>query len=75
MKLKAIVAKVRRMIVMRQLRAVDARQREAVSDALFAGDMRIHAYSEYARRSTVNAARKRQLLEKLDSLNSLLKQP
>jgi hypothetical protein len=67
----ALVTKARRAVVLRQLAAVDNRQRKVVDEILRVGVERMQAQEEYAKHSTVNAARKRRLLEKLEKLDAL----
>jgi len=67
-KLSCLITKIKIAIVMRQLAAVDARQRDLVSDVTFAGVMRLSAQEHFAKGSTINAAAKRRLLARFDHL-------
>lgn len=68
MKIKELVTKFLVVVVLRQLKAVDNRQRELVADTLHAGIQRMHVQEQYAKQSSANAARKRMLLERYERL-------
>lgn len=67
-KLSCLITKLKIAVVMHQLAAVDARQRDLVSNVTFAGLMRLSAQEHFAKGSTINAAAKRRLLARFDYL-------